>query len=65
MAEIVCKVIGFEGKLVFDTSRPDGTPRKLLDVGRLRSLGWRESTTLEDGLRECHQDFMRQYPDLV
>lgn len=62
LAEIVCKVIGFDGKLVFDTSKPDGTPRKFLDVGRLHALGWTRRTGLEDGLGQCHQDFMARYP---
>jgi len=51
LAELVCKVVGFDGELVFDTSRPDGTPRKLLDVSRIKSLGWRARTSLEDGIR--------------
>ena len=51
LAEIVAKVVGFEGELVFDTTKPDGTPRKLMDVGRLQGLGWRHSVELEDGIR--------------
>jgi GDP-L-fucose synthase len=51
LAEIVARVLGFDGKLVFDTSKPDGTPRKLLDVGLLHSLGWRHSIGLEQGVR--------------
>ena len=51
LAEIVAKVVGFEGELVFDTTKPDGTPRKLMDVGRLHGLGWRHSVELEDGIR--------------
>ena len=52
LAEIVAKVVGFEGELVFDTTKPDGTPRKLMDVGRLHGLGWRHSVELEDGIRQ-------------
>jgi GDP-L-fucose synthase len=51
LAETVARVIGFEGELVFDTSKPDGTPRKLMDVSRLHSLGWHHSVGLEDGIR--------------
>ncbi len=61
LADIVCKVVGFDGKLVFDTNKPDGTPRKFLDVGRLHRLGWVKRTQLEDGLAQCHQDFIARH----
>ena len=51
LAETVCRVLGFEGKLVFDASKPDGTPRKLMDSSRLRALGWRPKVDLETGIR--------------
>ncbi len=51
LAALVTKIVGFEGTLTFDTTKPDGTPRKLLDVRRLRSLGWHHKTSLEDGIR--------------
>jgi len=51
LAELIGGIVGFRGELVFDTDKPDGTPRKLLDVGRLQALGWRASTPLEAGLR--------------
>ncbi|MBB6143661.1 GDP-L-fucose synthase [Silvibacterium bohemicum] len=51
LAELVCRIVGFDGELVFDTTRPDGTPRKLLDVSRIHSLGWEAKTNLEDGIR--------------
>ncbi|HEY4011099.1 MAG TPA: GDP-L-fucose synthase [Acidobacteriaceae bacterium] len=54
LAEMVAKVVGFEGELSFDESKPDGTPRKLLDVGLMHSLGWRHSIELEDGLRRTY-----------
>jgi len=54
LAETVVKVTGFNGKLVFDTSKPDGAPRKLLDVSRLSKLGWKASISLEDGLRDSY-----------
>ena len=58
LAETVAKVTGFKGKLVFDTSKPDGTPRKLLDVSLLKSLGWQASILLEDGLRDAYRWFL-------
>jgi GDP-L-fucose synthase len=51
LAETVANVLGFTGELVFDSSKPDGTPRKLMDVTRLHGLGWRHTTGLEDGIR--------------
>ncbi|WOB07265.1 GDP-L-fucose synthase [Piscinibacter gummiphilus] len=55
LAESVMKTVGFEGRIVFDSSKPDGTPRKLLDVSRLASLGWRAKTSLQDGLRLTYE----------
>lgn len=54
LAETVSKVTGFEGKLTFDASKPDGTPRKLMDVSRLAGLGWKASISLEDGLKDAY-----------
>ncbi len=51
LAETVARVLGFHGQLVFDTTKPDGTPRKLMDVTRLHNLGWRHTTSLEQGIR--------------
>jgi len=58
LAGIVKRVVQFEGKLVFDTTKPDGTPRKLLDVSRLNGLGWRAATTLEQGIESTYQWFL-------
>lgn len=53
IVELVMKVLEFDGELVFDPSRADGTPRKLLDVTRIHSLGWRAVTSVEDGIRKA------------
>ncbi len=52
LAETVCRVLGFKGNLAFDTTKPDGTPRKLMDVSRLHGLGWHHTTSLEEGIRK-------------
>lgn len=57
LANLVKNVIGFEGELVFDTSKPDGTPRKLMDVSRLHNLGWKHRTALADGILLAYHDF--------
>ena len=51
LAMLIAKMVGYSGSLIFDTSKPDGTPRKLLDTNKLNSLGWKPSITLEDGIR--------------
>ena len=51
LAETVARVLGFAGQLIFDTTKPDGTPQKLMDVSRIRALGWQHNTSLEDGIR--------------
>jgi GDP-L-fucose synthase len=58
LAEMVCQVLGFEGNLVFDATKPDGTPRKLLDVSPLFEMGWRPKIGLPDGIRDAYQWFM-------
>lgn len=58
LATLIAQVVGFEGELQFDASRPDGTPRKLLDVSRLRTLGWTAKTSLRDGLARTYQDYL-------
>ncbi|HHR6054022.1 TPA: GDP-L-fucose synthase [Providencia alcalifaciens] len=59
MAETMAKVVGFAGKVVFDSNKPDGTPRKLMDVSRLKDLGWSYSIELEDGLDKTYQWFLQ------
>ena len=58
LAETIKKTIGFEGELAFDTSKPDGTPRKLLDVSHLAGMGWMAKTGLTDGLRKTYAEFL-------
>jgi len=62
LAQTVVNVVGFEGDLSFDTSKPDGTPRKLMDVSRLSSLGWKASTPLKQGIQMAYQDFLKSHP---
>jgi len=61
LAELVCAAVGFNGELVFDTSKPDGTPRKLMDVSLLANRGWRASTGLEEGIALAYSDFLKQH----
>ena len=58
LAETVAKVTGFKGRLEFDATKPDGTPRKLMDVSRLADLGWKATISLEDGLRDAYQWYL-------
>jgi GDP-L-fucose synthase len=57
-AELVAEVVGYRGKIRYDTSQPDGSPRKLLDVSKLRKLGWTPKTQLRDGLAHAYADFL-------
>ncbi len=58
LAETIMKVVGYSGELVFDSSKPDGTPRKLLDVSRLNSMGWSPKISLEQGIAQTYKDFL-------
>jgi GDP-L-fucose synthase len=55
---LVKQTIGFQGDIVFDSTKPDGTPRKLMDVGRLNSMGWQAMTSFRDGLAKAYDDFL-------
>ena len=61
LAETVMSAVGFDGEIVFDAGKPDGTPRKLLDVGRMRALGWQASVPLSDGIARAYKDFQSRY----
>ncbi len=61
LAETVQAVIGYQGKLLFDTSKPDGTPRKLQDVSRMHGLGWRHEVNLQQGIRKSYEWFVANY----
>jgi GDP-L-fucose synthase len=58
LARKVAHVVGYQGDIVFDTSKPDGTSRKLMEVSKLHALGWQATTSLDDGLRRAYQDFL-------
>jgi GDP-L-fucose synthase len=63
LAELVADVVGYEGELVQDTTKPDGTPRKLLDVSRLTALGWTASTALRDGIARTYEWFLAHHAE--
>jgi len=63
LAETVNRVVGFDGNLKFDTSKPDGTPRKLMSSERLQSMGWKAKTNLEDGIAKSYQWYLENYSD--
>ena len=59
LAELICEVVGFEGELAWDTTKPDGTPRKLLDVSKIHALGWRHTIALRDGIEKTYEWFLQ------
>ena len=60
LAEMIKRIVGFEGEIVWNSSMPDGTPRKLLDVSYLRSIGWKEKVSLEEGIRKSYEWYISQ-----
>jgi len=58
MAETMKQVVGFKGELTFDTTKPDGSPRKLIDVSRLSNMGWKYSVDLKDGLTKTYKWYL-------
>ena len=65
LALIIKDVVGFKGYIIFDSTKPDGTPKKLLDVSKIHSLGWHHKIDLEDGLKITYQDFLTNYSQYV
>ena len=60
LAVLIKEIVGYQGEIGFDISKPDGTPRKLMDVSKLHAKGWKYHTTLEDGIRLAYHDFLSQ-----
>jgi GDP-L-fucose synthase len=61
LSQLICKEVGFEGNIVYDSSKPDGTPRKLLNIDKLTALGWKAKTSLEEGLKLTYQWYQNEY----
>ncbi len=61
LAELICEIVGFDGQLAWDTTKPDGTPRKLLDVSKIRALGWRPAITLRNGIKGTYDWFVANF----
>ena len=64
LVQMLVRVIGYEGRLAFDVTKPDGTPRKLMDVSRLAAMGWRPEIGLEDGLRQTYGWFLEHQAEI-
>ena len=62
LAELVQDIVGYEGRIVYDTTKPDGTSRKLLDVGKLGGLGWWAKTPLREGIEHTYRGFVNTLP---
>jgi GDP-L-fucose synthase len=62
LAELICDIVGFKGELAWDTTKPDGTPRKLLDVSKIHALGWRHQIHFREGIARTYEWFLRNTP---
>ena len=65
LAESIAEIVGYQGEIVWNTDKPDGTPRKLMDVGRIQALGWKHRIDLHEGIEKVYQDFLQLYPTLA
>jgi len=63
IAETIADIVGYEGEIIWDTEKPNGQPKRVLDVNRLEALGWKQKIDLIDGLRETYEDYMRRFSD--
>lgn len=61
LADTIKKIVGFEGSIIYDSTKPDGTPRKLMDVSRINNLGWKHKTNLEEGIKKTYEWFLENY----
>jgi GDP-L-fucose synthase len=61
LSNLISEIVGFEGKIVFNTEKPDGTPRKLLDVSKLKKLGWSSKISLEEGITSVYREYLNQF----
>ena len=64
LASIICRIVGYQGSIIWNNNKPDGTPRKLLDISKIQSLGWTPKTDLETGIKIAYDDFLVSYPHL-
>jgi len=65
LALLVKDIVGYDGNIVHDTTKPDGTPRKLTDVSKLHAMGWKHKISLQDGVRKVYEDFARNYESII
>ena len=65
LAHLVARVVGYEGRIIFDSSKPDGTPRKLLDVSRVHALGWRARIRIREGIASTYKWYQANTPKIV
>ena len=61
LAELIKRIIGYQGDIMFDKSKPDGTPKKLLDISKIEKLGWKAKISLEEGLKLTYDYYMKHY----